>query len=109
SEPPKRRLHPSVFLFLIIPFGALGGFLTIAVGFMLAQAGVSVEKIAALIALSYIPHTWKFAWAPIADTTLTRKTWYVIGAVITAAGIWATAVCAQTGNLSLLPVIVISS
>jgi len=109
SEPPKRRLHPSVFLFLIIPFGALGGFLTIAVGFMLAQAGVSVEKIAALIALSYLPHVWKPAWAPIADTTLSRKTWYILGAIVTAAGIWATALFAQAGNLSTLSVIVVAS
>lgn len=106
---PKHHLHPSIFLILILPFGMMSGFLTVAVGFMLAKAGVSVEKIAALIALSYIPHTWKFAWAPIADTTLSRKTWYVIGAVVSAAGIWATALCAHGGNLVMLPAIVIAS
>ena len=86
---PEHHLHPSVFLFLILPFGAMGGFLTVAVGFMLAKAGVSVDKIAALVALSYLPHTWKFAWAPIADTTLSRKTWYLLAAIVSAAGIWA--------------------
>ncbi len=106
---PKHHLHPSIFLLLILPFGMISGFLTVSVAFMLAQAGVSVEKIAAIIALSYIPHTWKFAWAPIADTTLSRKTWYVLGAIVTAAGIWATALFSQSGNLSLLSAIVIAS
>jgi hypothetical protein len=86
----KRHVHPVVFLFLILPFGALGGYLQVAIGFLLAQAGVSVEKIAALIAASYIPHVWKFAWAPIADTTLSRKAWYTMGAVVSAVGFWAT-------------------
>src|SRR5262245_12647060 len=109
AHPKARSLHPSVFLFLIIPFGAMGGFLTIAVGFMLAKAGVSVDKIAGLIALSYLPHVWKVAWAPIADTTLSRKSWYLIAAVVSAAGIWATALFAQAGNLSTLAVIVVTS
>jgi MFS transporter, PAT family, beta-lactamase induction signal transducer AmpG len=108
-QPPESHLHPSVFLLLILPFGVIGGFLTVAVGFMLAKAGVSVEKIAALIALSYIPHTWKFAWAPIADTTLSRKAWYVLAAIVTGAGIWAIALFAQSGNLSTLSLIVIAA
>ena len=106
---PQHHLHPSVFLVLILPFGMMSGFLTVAVAFILAQAGVSVEKIAGLIFLSYIPHTWKFAWAPIADTTLSRKTWYIIAAVVAAAGIWATSLCAQGGNISMLPAILIAS
>ncbi|HYV50595.1 MAG TPA: MFS transporter [Dongiaceae bacterium] len=108
-QEPDHHLHPSVFLLLILPFGMISGFLTVSVAFMLAKAGVSVEKIAALIALSYIPHTWKFAWAPIADTTLSRKTWYLIGAVVTAAGIWATSLFAQSGNLTVLSAIVVIS
>ena len=26
---------------------------------------------------AFMPHAWKFLWAPIVDTTLTRKTWYL--------------------------------
>jgi PAT family beta-lactamase induction signal transducer AmpG len=66
--------HPIVFLFLIAPFGAMSGYLTVAVAYLLSQAGLSVEQIAEVIAVSYLPQTWKFLWAPIADTTLTRKT-----------------------------------
>ena len=62
-----------IFLLLIVPFGAMGGYLSVAIGYQLTQAGVSVEDVAALVAVSYVPHTWKFLWAPVVDTTLSRK------------------------------------
>lgn len=99
----ERHSHPSVFLVLILPFGVTSGFLTVALAYLLSQSGISVEKVAALVALSFLPHTWKFAWAPIADVSLSRKTWYVIGAVLSGAGLWAMA--ALPANLSTLPVL----
>ena len=81
------RSHPIVFMFLILPFGVLGGYLTVALAWLLSQAGLTVEQVAGLVAFSFVPHTWKFAWAPIADTTLSRKAWYTIGAVASAIGI----------------------
>jgi MFS family permease len=98
-----RRTHPSVFLFLIVPFGAMGGYLSVAIGYQLTQAGVSVEEVAALIAASYIPQTWKFLWAPVADMTLSRKTWYLLAGVVSAVGIFVTgAVPANAASLPLL-------
>ena len=100
---PVRRTHPSVFLFLIVPFGAMGGYLSVAIGYQLTQAGVSVEEVAALIAASYIPQTWKFLWAPVADTTLSRKTWYLLAGLVSALGIFVTgAVPADAASLPLL-------
>ena len=98
-----RRIHPSVFLFLIVPFGAMGGYLSVAIGYQLTQAGVSVEQVAALIAVSYIPQTWKFLWAPVADTTLSRKTWYLLAGLVSAVGIFVTgAIPADEQSLPLL-------
>jgi PAT family beta-lactamase induction signal transducer AmpG len=98
-----RRTHPSVFLFLIVPFGAMGGYLSVAIGYQLTQAGVSVEQVAELVAFSYIPQTWKFLWAPVADTTLSRKTWYLLAGVVSALGIFVTgAVPADEQSLPLL-------
>ena len=98
-----RRTHPSVFLFLIVPFGAMGGYLSVAIGYQLTQAGVGVEEVAALIAASYIPQTWKFLWAPLADTTLSRKTWYLLAGLVSALGIFVTgAVPANAASLPLL-------
>jgi MFS transporter, PAT family, beta-lactamase induction signal transducer AmpG len=98
-----RRPHPIVFLFLIVPFGAMGGYLSVAIGYQLTQAGVSVEEVAALVAVSYLPQTWKFLWAPIADTTLSRKTWYLLASAISSVGIFVTgAVPADEKSLPLL-------
>jgi MFS family permease len=97
------RTHPSVFLFLIVPFGAMGGYLSVAIGYQLTQAGVSVEQVAELVAFSYIPQTWKFLWAPVADTTLSRKTWYLLAGLVSALGIFVTgAVPADAQSLPLL-------
>jgi MFS transporter, PAT family, beta-lactamase induction signal transducer AmpG len=107
---PTETPHPAVFMFLIVPFGAMSGYLNVAVVFILTQAGVSVEASAALVALSYVPQAWKFLWAPIADTTLTRKQWYLIASVLSAIGIYATgAVPATDSSLSALSVIVLLS
>jgi len=100
---PVRRIHPSVFLVLIVPFGAMGGYLSVAIGYQLTQAGVGVEEVAALIAASYIPQTWKFLWAPVADMTLSRKTWYLLAGLVSALGIFVTgAVPADAASLPLL-------
>ena len=86
---PARSSHPIVYLFLIVPFGAMGGYLSVAIGFQLTQAGVSVVDVAALVAASLIPQTWKFLWAPVVDVTLSRKRWYVLASLVTALGIFA--------------------
>jgi len=106
----ERHVHPWVFMILIIPFGAISGFVNVAVGFMLTKSGVPVDRTAALIALGLLPHTWKFAWAPIADTTLTRKRWYVIASLLSAIGIFATgAIPLTAAGLALLSVVVFTS
>jgi len=84
----ERHVHPWIFLVLILPFGVIGGYLQTTLGYLLTQQHVPVSATAGLIALGFVPHTWKFLWAPIADTTLSRKRWYVIGAVLTSAGIF---------------------
>jgi len=107
---PNRSVHPWVFMILIVPFGTMSGYLTVAVAYLLVHAGVSVGQTAALVALSYVPHTWKFLWAPIADTTLTRKRWYVIAAVVSAVGVAAIgAIPATPAGLALLSVVVVTA
>jgi PAT family beta-lactamase induction signal transducer AmpG len=86
---PRRPPHPFIYLVLILPFGASGGFVTVALAYQLTQSGVNAFQVAALGAAQLLPQTWKFLWAPIADTTLSRKSWYVIGAALTSVGILA--------------------
>ncbi|MFN8176768.1 MAG: MFS transporter [bacterium] len=92
----QRHVHPWVFMVLILPFGVTGGYVSVAVAYLLAKGGVSIERIAALVALGLLPHTWKFAWAPIADTTLSRKTWYLVAGALTALGTLATGLLPDT-------------
>lgn len=85
ARPP----HPIVYTVLIVPFGAVGGYVTVAMAFLATRFGLTVDDAALLIAAGMVPHVWKFFWAPIADTTLTRKRWYILSAVLCAAGITA--------------------
>jgi MFS transporter, PAT family, beta-lactamase induction signal transducer AmpG len=77
----ERATHPAAFLVLLFPFGASSGYIVVTLGYLLSHRGVSVAAVAGLTAISLIPQTWKFVWAPVVDTTLTPKIWYVIGAI----------------------------
>ena len=104
------RTSPVVFLVLIVPFGVMSGYLSVAVAWELSHAGLSVEEVAALVAASFVPHTWKFLWAPAADTTLGRKSWYLWAGGMSAIGVWATgAVPASASYLPLLYAVVLIS
>jgi MFS transporter, PAT family, beta-lactamase induction signal transducer AmpG len=78
--------HPAAFMILMLPWGIITGYMSVAVAYFLAQAGVSTEQIASLLAIGFIPLTWKFLWAPIVDTTLTQRRWYILGALVCGAG-----------------------
>jgi len=88
-----QRSHPSAFMILFMPYGALSGYLTVTLGYLLSQSGMAVAQIGLLIAVSYLPHMVKILWAPIVDTTLTRKQWYLIGTTLTSVGVVAMAAC----------------
>jgi len=85
----SRHTHPSIFALLIAPFGVLGGFLTVTVIALLARHGVTLEQSAVITGAAMIPNWLKFLWAPIIDSTLTQKRWYLIGAVGTAVTVFA--------------------
>ncbi len=90
ANTPRRASHPAVYFVLFAPFSALSGYLAIAAAYALAQAKVPAEAIAGLLAVTFMPHAAKFLWAPIVDLTLTRKTWYMIGCIGSAAGMFIT-------------------
>jgi MFS transporter, PAT family, beta-lactamase induction signal transducer AmpG len=102
--------HPVVFLFLFLPWGVLTGYLGVTLGYLLAQTGVSAEQIAGLIALSFIPQTWKFLWAPLVDTTLSQRKWYVLAALVTSIGIFGLGVLpARSTFLSVITVVMLAA
>jgi MFS transporter, PAT family, beta-lactamase induction signal transducer AmpG len=101
-----KEVHPSVFMFLYLPFGIFSGYVSVTLGFLLTNAGVSLAGVAAVVSLPYLPNIFKFLWAPLVDTTLTVKRWYVIANLGTAIGILATCVL-PLNSAFLTPLIVI--
>ncbi len=87
EQTPHKPVHPFLLTILILPMGVSTGFVSVTLGYLLSNAGVSVEKIAALIATTFLPHIFKFIWAPLIDTTLSFKKWYVISSIIASIGI----------------------
>jgi MFS family permease len=96
---------------LVIPFGVNSGFVGLPISYALAQRHVSSVEIAGLLALSYLPQSWKFLWAPVVDTTFTRKGWYIASALATGVGTWlmAWATDRTPASLALLTLWVVGS
>lgn len=102
-----RDVRPWFWFFLNLPFGATSGFVAVTLGFVLKSEGMSDQVIASLVALNLLPHTWKFFWAPIADSTLTRKRWYVLSNVASSATILGIAFVPITrANLGVLETLI---
>jgi MFS family permease len=93
--------HPVAFLALIAPYGIAAGFLSVALAYQLRQRGVAASAIAGLLALSFMPHSWKFLWAPLVDTTSTRKHWYVAGSLSSGLGLVLTGWLADRATVPL--------
>ena len=106
--PAKVNPPTIIFLALLSPFGIPAGYLGVTLGYLLVHGGVRVGAIATMTALSFIPQTWKVAWAPIVDTTLTSKAWYVIGAVLVAGGIlWSSLLPTTPAAMPMFTVLVV--
>jgi len=82
-----RRPHPAVWTLLYLPFGALGGFVTVAMTFEATKHGLTVGEGALLNGANMLTQWMKWAWAPIVDVTLTAKRWYLIATVCSAIGV----------------------
>jgi MFS family permease len=56
------------------------GVIGLALGSRLVKDGVSVQQAAAIIAASTLAFTFEFLWAPMVDSSLTRRRWFIAGA-----------------------------
>lgn len=83
----SKGVHPAVFTLLVLPFGAVSGFVGTALAFLASKAGMDGSSVAAVVAWTSFVNMWKFTWAPVVDTTLTRRTWFLIALVGSVAGI----------------------
>ncbi len=107
STRPPRGWH---FFFLILPYGASFGFVSGALPYLARQQGVDVAAIGALVAAAFVPHAWKFLWAPVVDATWTRKGWYAAAIALVASGTFASvAVPVTAASLRTLTTVVVAS
>lgn len=84
SRPPS---HPIVYLVLYLPYGIGTGYVTVTLAWLLSHAGASVEQVAVLAGMALLPNTWKVLWAPIIDTTLSAKLWFMLSVSVLAASL----------------------
>ena len=77
---PNAKLRSVCYAMLFVPMGVTNGYALVALAYLLSQAGVSVGLIAGFAGLSLLPSTWRAVWAPLVDTTLTVRGWYLISA-----------------------------
>jgi len=96
--------HPFLFLVLFVPFGAVPGFLTVALAYELKKKGIDTADIAIVVGLSYICLLLKWLWAPLVDTLLTRKTWYVGSTLASSLGFWLAGKAAMGEHPSLVAI-----
>lgn len=94
--------HPALYLILYLPFGISFGYVTVTLGWLLSHAGASVAAVAVLAGMGLLANTWKVLWAPVIDTTLGSKLWYMIAVTVVAASL--VGVSLMPLDSSLLPV-----
>lgn len=106
----RKSPHPFVFFALILPYGASFGYVGVALPYIATHRGISAEAAGAVVAAAFGPHAIKFLWAPVVDTTLTKKTWYLVSLALVVAGtVWSAAMPISPSTLSLLTTIVVAS
>ncbi len=87
--PEKKHSHPIVYMFLMLPFGITGGYVTITLAFLFGKIGVSMSNIAGLATAILLIGIFKFLFGPLVDGFLTLKKWCLISGIFTAIGMLA--------------------
>ena len=102
-----KQPHPIVWLILYIPFGALGGFVSVALTFLATQNGLSITEGSLIIGSQMLISWLKWLWAPLVDITYSPKKWYIISTALSAVGVFAmSAVPLGKDSLGLLLLII---
>lgn len=91
SSKHSKLPHPIVWLILYIPFGALGGFVGVALTFLATQNGLSITEGSLIIGSQLLISWLKWLWAPMVDITFSPKKWYVFSTIFSALGVIAMA------------------
>jgi len=80
DEPALKHNSPWLFGILGIPNGLSNAIIVILMPYVLRKQGVSVDRIAEIVALASIPNVWYFLYSPVVDLGLRRRTWILLSA-----------------------------
>lgn len=103
-EPRLKAPHPAIWMVLQLPFGAVSGFVLVALTYLATTHGLSIKEASLLPAASLLSQWLKWIWAPTVDVTLTPRKWYLIGTITSALGIVAMSITPMTP--STLPLLI---
>jgi MFS family permease len=102
-----RMPHPVVWTILYLPFGALGGYGSVALTNVASTRGIPISEATLIIAAGLLMNWLKWLWAPIVDITLTPRKWYVVSTVLSAIGVFSmSAVPLDKEHLPILVVVI---
>ncbi len=85
----RRAPHPVVWTVLYLPFGALGGFVSLPLTFLATRHGLSISEGALLNGAQFLTQWLKWLWAPLVDATLSPRRWYGISTGLSGLGVLA--------------------
>ncbi len=99
--------HPIVYTLLYVPFGALSGFVGVALTFMASASGLSVADTSLLNGANLLTSWLKWTWAPMVDVTFSPRKWYIFATACSALGVFGMSALPLTPDtLPLLLVII---
>jgi MFS family permease len=92
-----------------LPFGIVAGFCTTALPFILANVGMTVDRIAVVSAAAASPTVWIFIFTPAVDTGATRRLYAFVWAAISALSLGTALLTFSPTRLSLFSALVMSA
>lgn len=96
-----------MYTILYIPFGALSGFVSVALTFLASASGLSVADTSLLNGANLLTSWLKWTWAPMVDVTLSPRIWYIFATTCSALGVFTMATLPlNQGTLPLLLVVI---
>jgi len=96
-----------MFTIFVLPLGIVIGFKSTPLPFLLARAGVSVDRIASASATVNLPGVLVFIWAPLVDTLLRRRTWLALATFATALSVCLYVPLIGAAHLNLLTALIV--
>jgi PAT family beta-lactamase induction signal transducer AmpG len=84
NQAPARRLPVWAMGLAVTPMGFVYGFISTAMGILLASRHVSVVRVGAISAIAFSPTFWAWLLAPIVDVRFTKRAYAYFFAILAA-------------------------